>query len=283
MIEPGVIGLVLLAALLHAVWNAIVKSAPDALVSLFLVKVPTMVISLGVLAFTGLPDAASFAYTIGSALAFALYCFLLAGAYRVADFNLVYPVARGVAPPLVALLAVVFIGEIPSTGSLVGILTISVAVLWLAYRPGAWVAGMTDVLRAAGVGLCIAVYTLFDGVGVRLSGNWLAYAALLHLVSGVPMAIVVAWVRRDSAFATLARDWKRGVIGGALMFTAYAIVIYALTLSPMAPIAALRETSVIFGALIGTFVLRETLGAKRIAAAAAVAIGIAVLSLFDAV
>ena len=183
--DPFVVGLVLLAALMHASWNAIIKTGSDGLLMFVLLKAPTMVIGAVVLAIVGLPNLASVPYAIGSAAGFAAYCLLLIWAYRVGDLNFVYPVARGSAPLGVALLSGLLIGERMSGPGLGGILVISAGIAALAYQPRTVARHIPDFLRAASVGLCIAVYTLFDGVGARISGNVLGYTAMLNIFSGV--------------------------------------------------------------------------------------------------
>ncbi len=277
--DPFVVGLVLLAALMHASWNAIVKTGGDGLLMFVLLKAPTMVIGTVVLAVVGLPNAASIPYAIGSAAGFSAYCFLLIWAYRVGDFNFIYPVARGSAPLGVALLSGLLLGERLSGPGLAGILIISAGIAILAYHPRIAARHVPDLLKASGVGLCIAVYTLFDGVGARISGNVLGYTAMLTIFSGIPLMTTAFFMRGGETVDFLRREWKAGIIGGLMMFGAYAIVIYALTLSQMAHVAALRETSVIFAAVIGTLILKEPLGVKRIFAATVVAGGIILVAL----
>jgi drug/metabolite transporter (DMT)-like permease len=277
--DPFVVGLVLLAALMHASWNTIIKTGGDGLLMFVLLKVPTMIIAAMVLAVVGLPDSASVPYAIGSAAAFTAYCFLLIWAYRVGDLSFVYPVARGSAPLAVALLSALLIGERLSGPGLAGILVISAGIAALAYQPRTVAQHIPDFLRATSIGLCIAVYTLFDGAGARISGNVLGYTAMMNIFSGVPLMAVAFYMRGGETVDFLRREWKTGVIGGLMMFTAYAIVIYALTLTQMAQVAALRETSVIFAAVIGAVLLKEPLGVKRILAATVVATGIILVAL----
>jgi drug/metabolite transporter (DMT)-like permease len=277
--DPFVVGLVLLAALMHASWNTIIKTGGDGLLMFVLLKAPTMIIAAMVLAVVGLPDSASVPYAIGSAAAFTAYCFLLIWAYRVGDLSFVYPVARGSAPLAVALLSALLIGERLSGPGLAGILVISAGIAALAYQPRTVAQHIPDFLRATSIGLCIAVYTLFDGAGARISGNVLGYTAMMNIFSGVPLMAVAFYMRGGETVDFLRREWKTGVIGGLMMFTAYAIVIYALTLTQMAQVAALRETSVIFAAVIGAVLLKEPLGVKRILAATVVATGIILVAL----
>ena len=257
-IEPMVLGLILLAAFLHAGWNTIVKSGHDGLLMFALLKVPTMAVSAIVLMATGLPTFASVPYAIGSAAGFTAYCFLLIWAYRLGDLNLIYPVARGSAPLWVALLSSMLLGEFLSEQGFLGIFIISVGIAVFAYNPRATARNAADLLRAVSVGLCIAIYTLLDGAGARLSGNALAYAAMASLFSGVPLLIVAFHTRGRDVLTALRNDWKIGVVGGAMMFATYAIVIYAMTLTQVTHVAALRETSVIFAAII----LEPTVGRR---------------------
>jgi len=278
-LDPSVIGLVLLAALMHASWNAIIKTSGDGLLMFVLLKMPTMMISAIVLAVVGLPHTASVPYAIGSAAGFTAYSFLLIWAYRTGDLNFIYPVARGSAPLGVALLSGLFLGQHLSGLELAGILIISVGIGGLAYHPRMVAERIPDLLRAASVGLCIAIYTLFDGVGARISGNVLGYIAMMNIFSGVPLISVAFFKRGRETIDFLCREWKASVVGGVMMFTAYAIVIYAMTLSPITHVAALRETSVIFAAVIGTLILKEPLGVKRAIAATVVASGIILMAL----
>jgi drug/metabolite transporter (DMT)-like permease len=277
--DPFVLGLVLVAALMHAIWNTIIKTGGDGLSMFVLIKAPTMVIAIMVLAVAGVPNVASVPYAIGSAAGFTAYCFLLIWAYRVGDLNFVYPVARGSAPLGVALLSGLLLGEYLSGPGLGGILIISAGIAALAYHPQSLARHIPDLLRASSVGLCIATYTLFDGIGARISENVLGYTAMTNFFSGIPLMIAAFFMRGGEMAGFLRREWKIGILGGVMMFMAYAIVIYAMTLTQLTHVAALRETSVIFAAVIGTLILKEPLGVKRIFAAVVVAVGITLVAL----
>ena len=278
-IDPVVLSLILFAALLHAAWNTIVKSGRDGLLMFALIKVPTMIVSAIVIASTGIPSMASVPYALGSAVGFTAYAFLLIWAYRVGEFNLVYPVARGSAPLWVALLSSLFLGESLSTQGLLGVLIISCGIAVFAYNPMTVSRNIFDLLRAISVGLCIASYTLLDGAGARVSGNALAYAAMASLFSGIPLLAITVAMRGKDLVVALKSDWQAGMLGGIMMFSTYAIVIYAMTLTQVTHVAALRETSVIFAAAIGMFLLKERFGQKRVIAASVVAVGIILMAL----
>jgi drug/metabolite transporter (DMT)-like permease len=277
--DPFVLGLVLFSALMHAAWNTVIKTGGDGLLMFAVVKAPTMVIAVLVLAVVGPPSMASVPYAIGSAVGFTAYCFLLVWAYRVGDLNFVYPVARGSAPLGVALLSGLLLGEHLSGLGLVGILIISAGIAALAYHPQTFARHIPDLLRAASVGLCIAIYTLFDGVGARISDNVLGYTAMTSFLAGIPLMIIAFFLRGREMVGFLRHEWKSGILGGVMMFAAYAIVLYAMTLTQLTQVAALRETSVIFAAVIGTLILKESLGVKRIFAATIVAGGIILVAL----
>jgi drug/metabolite transporter (DMT)-like permease len=277
--DPFVLGLVLFSALMHAAWNTVIKTGGDGLLMFAVVKAPTMVIAVLVLAVVGPPSMASVPYAIGSAVGFTAYCFLLVWAYRVGDLNFVYPVARGSAPLGVALLSGLLLGEHLSGLGLAGILIISAGIAALAYHPQTFARHIPDLLRAASVGLCIAIYTLFDGVGARISDNVLGYTAMTSFLAGIPLMIIAFFLRGREMVGFLRHEWKSGILGGVMMFAAYAIVLYAMTLTQLTQVAALRETSVIFAAVIGTLILKESLGVKRIFAATIVAGGIILVAL----
>ncbi len=277
--DPFVLSLVLLAALMHAAWNTIVKTGGDGLLMFVLIKVPTMVIAALVLTVSGLPNMLSVPYALASATAFTAYCFLLVWAYRVGDLNFIYPVARGSAPLGVALLSGLLLGEYLSGPGLVGILIISAGIAALAYQPHALTGHLADLLRAVSVGMCIAVYTLCDGIGARISENVLGYTAMVNIFSSIPLMIIAFYTRGRETAGFLRREWKIGILGGVLMFASYTIVIYAMTLTQMTHVAALRETSVIFAAVIGSFILKEQLGLKRTVAATVVTSGIILVAL----
>jgi drug/metabolite transporter (DMT)-like permease len=206
------------------------------------------------------------------------YYVTLAGAYRRGDLSFAYPLMRGVAPLLVTLLGVVLLGERPSASMLSGIALISLGIVVIA-----WFASGRHTPAAAGWALAnaaiIAAYTLVDGAGVRVSGNAVSYVVWLCALEGLPF---VAWVllrHGDGGGAYLRRRWRRGIAGGAASVAAYGIALWAMTRAPVAAVAALREVSVLFAALIGAFVLKEGFGWRRMAGAAVVVAGVAALKL----
>lgn len=269
----------LLSALMHAGWNLLAKRGHDGLVAIALIKAPNLLMAVGILAYMGLPSAAAWPWIVTSTAVNLLYFYFLINAYRVGDLSLAYPVSRGLAPLLVLLLSLVLANEVPSARAIVGVLLICLGIFALAARRGATRQHNLTLIWAAGVGLCIAIYTVTDGIGARVSGNPIAYVAVLNILTGIVLISVASWKRGPALRQALRTDWVNGVIGGAFMLAAYTIVVYALTRAPMAQVAALRESSVIFAAILGAIFLHEPFGRRRIAASVAVAAGIAVLAL----
>jgi multidrug transporter EmrE-like cation transporter len=182
---------VLFAALLHASWNALVKIGEDPLLTMFLFKVLSAPIAVVVLVFTGFPDIASMPYAFASSAVMLFYFIFLSHAYRNADFSLVYPVARGVAPPAVAALAMVFADEALESSTIAGTAIVSIGILLLTYAHRIDRSVMVGLASAAGVGLTISIYTLLDGIGARHSGNAIAYMAFLSLATLLPLGVFV--------------------------------------------------------------------------------------------
>jgi drug/metabolite transporter (DMT)-like permease len=278
-LEPLALVLVLLSALMHAGWNLIAKIGGDRLVAMAVMKVPNMLAALLVLAFVGVPGRESWPFLIVSTCVNCMYFFFLIRAYR-GDLSLAYPVARGVAPLLVLVLSAVSAHEMPTPVGVAGVLLISAAVLALAARRNGSRLHYETLVWAGGVGLTIALYTVIDGLGARRSGNVIGYVAILNVLTGIAVC-GTAYARRGHALiaAGLRAYWRQGMVGGVLMLFAYMIVVYALTIAPMAQIAALRESSVIFAAILGVIVLREPFGRRRIAASVILDSGIALLAL----
>jgi len=271
------IAAVLFAALLHASWNALVKIGGDGLLTIFLFKALSAPVAATMLIFTGFPNIDSMPYAFGSGVILLFYCIFLGHAYQNADFSLVYPVARGVAPPAVALLAMVFVGEALESSVFIGTAIVSIGILLLTYARRIDHKVMLGLVSAAGVGITIAAYTLVDGIGARRSGDAIAYIAFLNLATFLPLGTFVMVRRRRAAVELVLAEWRRGLIGGCIMYMAYGIVIYALTRAPMGMVSALRETSVIIAAVIGTWMMNEPFGMRRFVAACVVTAGVCII------
>jgi drug/metabolite transporter (DMT)-like permease len=276
------VALVLFAAFLHASWNALVKAGSDRLMVLALANAMGVLISLLIAPFASLPLPASWPFLLSSVLLHTGYYFFLIHAYRVGDLSHVYPLARGLSPILVALLAALFANEVPSPWGMLGVGLACAGIMSLAFESGPpWRGDPRPLAYAAGTALFIAAYTLADGMGVRRAGNALSYIVWLMIIDGLPIIFFTAYRRRRELIAALGGNWRTGCASGFLQFSAYGLVIWALSFGAMASVSALRETSVIFAAFIGAFVLKERVGVLRIAAAILVALGIALMRVAD--
>jgi drug/metabolite transporter (DMT)-like permease len=272
--------LVLLAAAMHASWNTLVKRSRDRLAELSIVNFFSAIVAVIALPWVGVPDPASWVFILASIFIHTGYYYLLIQSYRFGDLSHVYPLARGVSPLAVALLSVVFVGEILNASQLAGVLLISVSVASLALH-GYWRGRreLKTVALAVGTGLTIAAYTLTDGMGVRASGNPLAYIAWVFVLDCLPLIVTALVLRRGRLRPILQAQWRTGALGGVLALGAYGLVIYALSLGTMASVAALRETGVVMAAVIGSTLLGEPFGKQRILAAIGVVAGVITLRL----
>ena len=276
------VALVLLAAFLHAAWNALVKAGHDRLVVLTVANATGIFVSLLIAPFVSLPLPASWPFLLASVLLHTGYYFFLIHAYRVGDLSHVYPLARGLSPMLVALLAALVANEVPSTLGVIGVALACAGIASLAFDSGPpWRGDKRPLAYAAGTAIFIAAYTLADGMGVRRAGEPLSYIVWLMLIDGIPIVCFTAFARRRTLVGAIAVSWRTGVSSGALQFSAYALVIWAMSLGAMASVSALRETSVIFAAFIGAVVLKERVGVLRIAAAVLVASGIVLMRMAE--
>jgi drug/metabolite transporter (DMT)-like permease len=276
----GVTLAVLGAGLLHAGWNALLKSAGggDPLLDTATVVAGATVCSLLALPFVPVPSSASWSFGATSVVLHLAYYLTLAQAYRTGDLSFAYPLMRGTAPLLVTLLGVIFLRELPSPQVGFGILLISIGILAIAFashrrHPRA------AVYWALGNAIIIAIYTLIDGAGARASGNALSYVLWLTFVEGV---LFLLWIRQwhgNRATVYIGAQWRRGLLGGFCSVAAYSIVLWAMTRAPVAAVAALRETSVLFAAIIGAVLLKEGIGFARMAGAVSVVVGVAALKL----
>ncbi|MEU7718483.1 DMT family transporter [Streptomyces tibetensis] len=275
---PLVTAAVLLAAVTHASWNAIAHKITDKLVGFALISGGGTVIGLALAPFVTFPAAGAWPYLLGSAAVHIAYYALLMTSFRLGDFGQAYPIARGTAPLVVTLLAALFAHEVPDSRAAAGIALscagLTGVALWgLRGRRPDWAA----IGAALATGLTIAVYTVVDGLGVRASGSSLGYIAWLMAVQGVVIPAYAVWRWRGETVALLRPFAGVGLIGAALSVAAYALVLWAQTRAELAPIAALRESSIIVGAAIGAVFFKERFGAPRIAAAGLLVVGIGLM------
>ncbi|WP_328187221.1 EamA family transporter [Marinobacter sp. OP 3.4] len=272
-----VLCLVLLAAVMHAGWNTLVKSGGEPFIRLAITNGFGGLVMLGPALYLGLPDPASWPFLFGSMVVHLAYYAFLSYGYRVADLSLLYPIARGSAPPLVALGAFLMAGERLTPLGIVSISLISFAIALMAMR----LPRSEETGRAVGValivGALIAGYSVLDGMGARQSSNALSYIAWMFVLDGLLLVTWAAGRYGRLAYATVRGHWKQGVASGFLYTFAYGLVVWAMSISPMTYVSALRETSVIVAALIGTRLLNEPFGGQRLVSACLVAVGVVLL------
>jgi drug/metabolite transporter (DMT)-like permease len=282
-LTPAVALAVLTAAIVHATWNALAHGIKDQLVAFGLIGAGGAIGAIPLIAFSRLPAPASRPYLIASVVVHVFYCLFLMRTYKYGDFGQVYPIARGTSPLVVTVLSAVFVGERPSPAGLAGIVIVSAGLATLAFggiREAARreAARRSAIAAAVATGLTIAGYTVIDGVGVRASRSPAGYTGWLMLLQSADILLIAVVVRRR-AFVRQPRGLlTRGTLAGLLSVAAYGLVLWAQTRGALAPIAALRETSVIFGAIIGTAFFHEPFGRTRVLAALTVAAGIILLA-----
>jgi drug/metabolite transporter (DMT)-like permease len=272
--------LVLLAALMHASWNAIAKSATVTLLDIATMAVAAAAMCAVSVPFLPFPQRASWPWLAGSVLLHFLYFVALVGAYDWGELSHAYPLMRGLAPMLVALVGMALFNESLTPAMWSGVALICSGVLlpfWL--RRAAFGRPGKGTLFALCNSVIIAGYTLVDGMGTRQSASPVAYCLWLFMFDAVPITVWALARHGDGVWVYMRKRWRAGVLGGLLTIGSYGIVLWAMTRAPIAAVAALRETSVIFAALIGAVVLREGFGMPRIAGAVLVACGIAALRL----
>ena len=268
-----VIAVVLLAALFHASWNALVKAGGDRWLTTMLITGGGALIAGIAVPFLPLPAPHHWPWLVASGLLHLVYFALLVFAYGHRDFGQVYPIARGSAPLLVFVVAGPALGDAVSTGTAIGIVAIAAGVMGLAWRGVPFAADHARAtVYALLTGGAIASYTIVDVAGVRIMSADLPAAAITYLawmmiVTGIPFAAVVGWRRRAEIAGQLRQHALPGIGGAALALASYGIVLWAFAQAPAAPVAALRETGVVFAALIATLVLGERFGRHRIPAA----------------
>ncbi len=279
---------VLSGAVLHAGWNALVKSSGDKALDTALVHALGALVALPLLLVVGLPPLVALPFVAASLVIHIGYYIALAGAYEHGELGLTYPIMRGLAPLLVALGSAAVLDEAPSAGAWAGIvgITLGVALVGLAH-PGQTLHHHKALAFAFANALIIAVYTFVDGKGVRetvaAGHSALAYVTLLFVLDGLPYPALV-YLRRDAAgrraiLVYARRRWPLAAVGGAASIGSYGIALWAMTVAPVASVAALRETSVLFAALLGTWLLKEKFGLQRALGTLVVVLGVVALRL----
>jgi drug/metabolite transporter (DMT)-like permease len=272
---------VLLAAACHAGWNAAIKRGADPLATTVSISIGAALLGLALMPFAGLPAAAAWPWVAASVLIHLAYFAALIESYRTGDMGQVYPIARGAAPLMTASVTAALLGERIGWLGWCGVVLLATGVLLMALRGGRTLARLDR--RAVGFALFTAVticgYSVVDGIGARLSGNANAYSLALFVGIGPVMAAYALVRSSGTAIMIMRRQPLVGLAGGALQLGSYAVAVWAMTVAPIALVAALRETSVLFGAVIAVALLKEPLRASRIGAAMLIVTGLALIRL----
>ncbi|MEU8719479.1 DMT family transporter [Streptomyces antimycoticus] len=293
---PLVAAAVLIAAVTHASWNAIAHGIRDQLLAFTLVGGGGALCGLALLPFTPLPAADAWPCLLASAAIHVVYQLLLMRSFHLGDFGQMYPIARGTAPLVVTVAAAVFVGERPDRWQAAGIALASAGLVGVALwgvrgsrhaddekggqdggEHGGAAPQWLALTAAIATGLSIAAYTVVDGLGVRASGSAPGYIAWLMVLEGFAIPACALFIRRGALLHQLRPVAVRGLLGGLLSVSAYGLVLWAQTQAELAPIAALRESSIIVGAAIGTLFFKERFGGPRIAAAGLMVAGIGLM------
>jgi len=266
---------VLGAALLHAGWNALLKGSSDKQLDTVAFSIGSAILALAVTVWLPAPARASWPWLAASAAVHILYFMFLARAYHWGDLSYAYPIMRGGGPVIVALAGAALFGEVLPPLPTLGVLLVCAGVI-------AFASGKADrraTLFAVGNAVVIAAYTVIDAKGARASGNPVAYALWFFVANGITLYAFAGVPRGGALPRYLAANALRIMVGAALTTGSYGVALWAMTRAPVAIVAVLRETAVIFGAVIAHFWLQEKLTRRRLVATGAVMLGLVALKL----
>jgi drug/metabolite transporter (DMT)-like permease len=270
------LALALLAALMHAVWNLLVKASDDQLVAAWTVVAGAALLAWPVLLFTGLPDRSVWDLILISTVVQVAYVLTLAAAYRVGDLSFVYPLARGTSPVLVSLAGVALLGDEISALGWIGVLTVTVALTWLAWRR----ADRSGLALALVTGVLISLYTSVDAAAVREQGSALSVIAAEFVLLSIALGTVVLVLRGPGAMLGMVKDdWRKAAVGGFATGTAYLLVMVAALSAPVGLVSGVRETSVLIAVIASRLLLHEEVTRSQIGTVTAAVAGIALIAM----
>ena len=275
-----VLWVVLLAALLHALWNAAVKHSVKSRLPSAAIFIGAGIVCVFLVPWVPIPAGPSWPFLLGSVATHFFYSVMLGRAYRIGDFSHTYPVMRGLPPLLTVLLVGMFTDEVLSGRQQLAMLVLCLGILSLVFESGfRRTARMASVGWALLVAVTIAIYTTLDGLGVRLSGSPWGYVVWLCLLEGVVLAMLVLTTQGPPMLLAVVRSWKLTLIGGATTLASYGLVVWAMTQAPIALVSAARETSVVFAVLLGVVAFKERLSRTRLVSIALVMAGLVAMRL----
>jgi drug/metabolite transporter (DMT)-like permease len=275
---------VVLSALMHASWNALVKGGTDGwLTGAMIAGFAAAGALIVAVAFVPWPAPHHWPWLIGSGALHAGYFVLLVSAYAHGDLGKVYAIARGTAPLIIVALAGPLVGDVPGWQEIAAITVLVTGVVALTFEPGKFAtADLKAIVLALLTGGMIAAYSLFDTIGIRTVGPEIEYAAIVYvcwlmIFTAIPVLAIAFALRRGRIITYMRANALKGIAGSTVAVGSYALILFAFENAPVASVAALRETGVVFAALIGTFFLGDRLGKRRIPAAILVAVGASAL------
>lgn len=277
MIDYLVYMLILAAAVGQALWNAMVKGSGDRLMMLASIRTVGLFGGAVLLSIAAGPAPESWPWLGAAAFVHYVYYAMMLNAYRLGDMGQVYPIARGLAPVLVLGLGILFAGERPNLWAFAAVLVLSSGIALLAFSGRRM--GRRALLFALGTGVAISGYSYLSGIGIRKSGSILGYIGLLEVLAGSGLVGFALWRRRAGSLEFARAHWRRGLFAGILSVGGYSIALWAMARTHLASVVALRETSVVFAALAGSWLLREGFLMQRLLAASVVTVGIICLGI----
>jgi len=274
-VDLHVLALVLLAAAAHAAWNAWLKDSGDRLSSMAALATGWLIVGCISVPIVGLPSFAAWPFLFATTIVHTSYAMLLITAYKYAEFSLAYPIARGTGPLLVALTAPLFISETLEGPSSFAVTLIVIGIFLIGiFGNERNLGGPRAILFSLATGVLIAAYTMIDGTGARAGNTPHAYAGWLFILTAVPIIVLARKKLQKDFRSLLAGHWRNGVLVGVLSATAYWIIVWAMSVAPMALVAAARETSILFAALVSWGILGEKLRPLRWAGVVVTVIGL---------
>ena len=272
---------IILAAFLHAVWNAMVKNEDNKYLAVTAIVLGHVPVSVLIILLTPIPSVESIPFIILSALLHIGYEWYLLSAYRFGDLTKVYPIARGTAPILITIVSLIFLGVALSNFEILGIFIISLGILSLSLQGAKGIKNRSAVIYALVTGFFIMGYSITDGYGARVSNSFLSYMGWSFILNATIFPIILKINNKSEIITKTFKEGKKiFFIGGTLSYIVYGIVIWGFTQAPIALITALRETSIIFALLIGTFFLKEKFTLLKVIATFVIFFGVALLKFY---
>lgn len=272
--DSTVVAMLLLAALLHASWHALIKTAGDRLVGLAGMNIVSTAVSLALLPLVTVPAAAVWPVLLFSVVLHNLYKVGLAQVYRHGDLSQAYPIARGISPFFATVIAWGVLGEVLEAGQMAGVGLVSVGLIAIGMERRGGALSPALLVSAGLTGFLVAAYSVVDAYGTRVNGDWVSYAVWLVAMDGAVFVAVMSRLRGRALWSIVGREWRRTLISGLLGVGAFGVFLWALSRGAVGGVSALRETSVLFASLIGIFVLKERWSVPRLSGAILITLGI---------